>query len=405
MEAYVRDGDYCNASYSSGNLYFGTGANDPNCANFALSSDVIYHEYGHAITDHIYPKHDGWASDEWYAMDEGFSDYWAALMNEDPQIIEGIGLPNEIRNLDNQLIYPDDMIPGNIHFNGQIIGGAVWDMRNYLNNNIAEQLFFNAHFEYPDYFFEYLEDVLLKSDEDFGDGDGIIDINTPYIDPILYAFGGHGIFPVDPDIPPAKPLNLQVTISANDHPYLTWIGNNETDFCVYEVWRKRGNDIWESINYPDVEYYEDQEIIAHLIPQSGDINVWYKVSTRDNNWNESNYSNTDIVYEEGGPFFKPPVTNEPQDFLPQKFLLYQNYPNPFNPETKITFDLPEESIVNLTVYNLQGKTVQKLMKNEYLKAGKYTTSFHAQNLSSGVYFFKFTAGNNYSNLKRMIILK
>jgi len=406
MEAYVRDGDYGNAYYSDNDLLFGTGNNIPNCNNPALDSDVIYHEYGHAITDHIYPKHDGWASAEWYAMDEGFSDYWAALMNIDPQIIEGLNLPNEIRNLDNQLIYPDDMILNNHHFNGQIIGGAIWDMRNYLDNNIAEQLFFNAHFEYPDYFYEYLEDVLLKSDEQFGDGDGIVDINTPYLDPVLYAFGKHGIFPIDPNIPPAAPFNLQVTISANEHPFLVWDDFNESSPDLsFEIYRKRGNDIWRHHGYSMENSYEDLSIIAHQIPQSFDINVWYKITTMKISGLESNYSNIDVVYEEGGPFYKPPVTNEPQELLPKIYMLYQNYPNPFNPKTKLTFDLPEESTINLEVYNLQGKVVQKLMIDKYLNAGKYSVEFNAQELSSGIYFYKLTAGNNYSSLKRMVVLK
>ncbi len=93
--------------------------------------------------------------------------------------------------------------------------------------------------------------------------------------------------------------------------------------------------------------------------------------------------------------------------IPVKFNLYQNYPNPFNPVTKIRFDLPANntsgSTINLIVYDINGKEVSSLINTEYT-AGIWEVDFNATNLSSGVYFYKLTAGS-YTALNKMILIK
>ncbi len=86
-----------------------------------------------------------------------------------------------------------------------------------------------------------------------------------------------------------------------------------------------------------------------------------------------------------------------------KYSLLQNYPNPFNPETKIRFNLPEDSQVKLEVYNLQGQKVITLV-DKMLPAGIHTANFNGSNFSSGIYFYKIIAGE-YSEIKRMLLIK
>lgn len=97
-------------------------------------------------------------------------------------------------------------------------------------------------------------------------------------------------------------------------------------------------------------------------------------------------------------------------FLPDGFSLEQNYPNPFNPSTTISFSIPNEEFVRLKVFNSLGEEVAELV-NENKQAGNYSVSFNAgsnshevRNLTSGVYFYKITAGN-FSESKKMIYLK
>ena len=88
---------------------------------------------------------------------------------------------------------------------------------------------------------------------------------------------------------------------------------------------------------------------------------------------------------------------------PKTFSLDQNFPNPFNPTTSISFSIPSDSKVTLEVYDVLGKAVKTLV-NENRAAGTYTVSFDASALSSGVYFYRLTAGEN-TMLKKMNLMK
>ncbi len=85
------------------------------------------------------------------------------------------------------------------------------------------------------------------------------------------------------------------------------------------------------------------------------------------------------------------------------FQLNQNYPNPFNPVTVIKYSIPLRSFVTVKVFNILGKEIASLV-NETKNAGEYSVEFNGSNLSSGVYFYRITAGK-YSDLKKMILLK
>jgi len=89
--------------------------------------------------------------------------------------------------------------------------------------------------------------------------------------------------------------------------------------------------------------------------------------------------------------------------VPDKYSLSQNYPNPFNPITNIKFQIKNNSFVTLKVYDNLGKEVRTLVRQD-LKPGYYETKFDAENLPSGVYFYKLTA-DGFTDVKKMVILK
>jgi hypothetical protein len=89
--------------------------------------------------------------------------------------------------------------------------------------------------------------------------------------------------------------------------------------------------------------------------------------------------------------------------VPDMFSLSQNYPNPFNPSTTIEFSIMNSSIVNLSVYNILGQKVISLL-NQAMSAGNHNIKFNASGLSSGIYFYKLTAGSE-SKIKKMNLLK
>jgi hypothetical protein len=93
---------------------------------------------------------------------------------------------------------------------------------------------------------------------------------------------------------------------------------------------------------------------------------------------------------------------------PEIFSLNQNYPNPFNPSTKISFEIPEYSIVHLTVYDILGKKAAEITKGEF-SPGVYSIDWNGTSLASGIYFLKMnaqsTSGRIYDAVKKLILMK
>ena len=85
------------------------------------------------------------------------------------------------------------------------------------------------------------------------------------------------------------------------------------------------------------------------------------------------------------------------------FDLKQNYPNPFNPSTIISYQIPQNSFVTLKIYNILGNEVATLV-NEQQTAGNYNFNFKANNLASGVYIYKLTAGS-FTAVRKLTLLK
>ncbi|HZW39265.1 MAG TPA: T9SS type A sorting domain-containing protein [Ignavibacteriaceae bacterium] len=86
------------------------------------------------------------------------------------------------------------------------------------------------------------------------------------------------------------------------------------------------------------------------------------------------------------------------------YNLYQNYPNPFNPATTISFNLKEQSNVTLTIYNIMGEVVSKLINNQTMAEGNHSLRFDASNLTSGLYLYELKVGSVTLN-KKMMLLK
>lgn len=103
------------------------------------------------------------------------------------------------------------------------------------------------------------------------------------------------------------------------------------------------------------------------------------------------------------------VRNVHSQPLPVKFALHQNYPNPFNPSTSIRYDLPVDSRVRLTVYNLLGVVVSKLV--DEVQAAGYHVARWEPAAASGIYFYRIEAAStenpavSYREVKRMIMIK
>ncbi len=94
--------------------------------------------------------------------------------------------------------------------------------------------------------------------------------------------------------------------------------------------------------------------------------------------------------------------------IPEVFALHQNYPNPFNPITILCYDLPEQSLVNIIIYDMLGRAVITLV-NTTQNAGFKSVIWNATNdygkpVSAGVYLYQIHAGE-FVQTKKMVLLK
>jgi hypothetical protein len=103
------------------------------------------------------------------------------------------------------------------------------------------------------------------------------------------------------------------------------------------------------------------------------------------------------------------LSNHDEDgYIPSAFLLHDNYPNPFNPVTNLEYDLQKEAFVSVTIYDMLGNQVTKLI-NQFQNSGRKSIQWDAtnnkgQSVSAGVYLYRIQAGN-YHETKKMVLLK
>lgn len=157
------------------------------------------------------------------------------------------------------------------------------------------------------------------------------------------------------------------------------------------------NQTWLTVNTPSGE----------VVPNGSQI---INVSGTTANFAPGDYSATITVThnDHNSPLTIPvtiSVTTDGSDSpeLPTEFALRANYPNPFNATTVLNFDVPQESHVELVVFNVQGQEVARPV-DRLLSAGRHAVNYSAEGLPSGMYIVKMTAGG-FTAVQKMVLLK
>ncbi len=216
---------------------------------------------------------------------------------------------------------------------------------------------------------------------------------TIFIDDISYT--DHGALPVE--------LVNFSAILINDKINLKWLTATEVNNYGFEIQKKIYNSQLTMNNWEKVGF----------VKGAGNSN-----SQKSYSFVDENPTNGKIEYrlkqvDNDGKFKYSKVINIDIKNIPSEFSLGQNYPNPFNPTTKIKFSIPSvvdanfastTAHVTLIVYNLLGQKVATLVNGE-LSSGNHSVSFDASKLSSGVYIYRLKAGNNFTAIKKMILMK
>jgi len=97
------------------------------------------------------------------------------------------------------------------------------------------------------------------------------------------------------------------------------------------------------------------------------------------------------------------LEEEHAGYLPDEITINQNYPNPFNPTTTLSFSIPEKSVVDVSIYNLLGQEVGRLINSKTLSAGSHQLRFDGSAFSSGLYIVRYTVDDQHFNQKVLLI--
>jgi len=203
---------------------------------------------------------------------------------------------------------------------------------------------------------------------------------------ILRTIIGGGLAPFPPTNLTAKVDTLKVLLTWQDN------FNNEDGFVV----QKKNGDTTSSKSFFSIDTLGANVITYTDTNFMIDTIYSYRVNAF-NIYGLSGYSNIVTIT------VPQPVGVMENEKFPIQFTLNQNYPNPFNPTTTIKYAIPQQSFVNIAIYNLLGEKILTLI-NEEKQPGNYEVLFDGSNLSSGVYFYKIVS-SNFIETKKLILMK
>lgn len=185
------------------------------------------------------------------------------------------------------------------------------------------------------------------------------------------------VYTITPPIAVGQSFFVSVNFGAygaEDYGSAAIVSTSLEDVRVPEVWEQWSNNQWHNVS--DAWFSPDGQ------PNTGTKGAHL--------WIEATMNATVSVADD---------TNE----RPALFSLTQNYPNPFNAQTTIRISLPEYGHVSLSVYDVLGREIVRLIDEE-MAPGVYTIPFEGNEISSGIYFYRLTAGST-TLVKRMILLR
>ena len=173
--------------------------------------------------------------------------------------------------------------------------------------------------------------------------------------------------------------------------HVVWNENRDANFEIYYKRSTNRGLSWQA----DSRLTNDPDISEH--PSVTTSGTYVHVV-----WDDGRDGNLEIYYKRdptGNPIGIINIGSE----IPDGFSLSQNYPNPFNPSTKIQFTIPHSSFVRMVVYDLLGREIETLVKQN-LNAGAYSVDWGASKYSSGVYFYRIQT-ERFTDTKKMLLIK
>ena len=184
---------------------------------------------------------------------------------------------------------------------------------------------------------------------------------------------------------------------------------DSTAEVIFTITNSSVNSVWVDSLYTRTKYFNVVRTLAVSMIKHGDS---IRVTIRFKPDSVGAFSDTLFIANNSpeNPFRVPlkgtgtPISGAPEikDGLPKQYALEQNYPNPFNPTTDFEFRIVNCGFVSLKVYDVLGREVATLV-NEVKQPGQYTLQWNADNMPSGVYICKLTAGTFVQTRKLLLI--
>ena len=313
------------------------------------------------------------------------------------------------------------------------------DIHNFdgtTNNQVLYQMQFQKFISGSQtrlYDYTFPEGVALKVDPSFG-----FDLNSHYANYTNDTIIGevyNNLYFSDPDEVERVAeildfVNLDLDLPPNQETIISktfWIDNEfGIPVNIFQLWAHAHKlntqfkifRVKEDVpNFRELIYisydWEHPPVMKYNPPMALDINEGLELeATYFNNTNETvsfGLLSTDEMMVLFGLFYTgDQLSNDDDKYISSEFLLQNNYPNPFNPITTLKYNLPEDSFVDITVYDILGMVVNNLVNKNQSSGSKLiqwnATNNQGEQVSAGVYLYKIQAGD-FSQTKKMILLK
>ncbi len=202
---------------------------------------------------------------------------------------------------------------------------------------------------------------------------------------------------------PVELTSFEVLSTRDNSITLQWITESEINNLGFILDRRVPGTEWTEIaTYITHPELQGQGSVTHQTIYSYTDNTVLSAETYD-------YRLADVDYDGNKVYHSMTVMGvSPNDVVPETFTLYPAYPNPFNPVTTIRYDLPEDALVNITIYDIMGRSIRSLV-NSKQTAGYRSTQWNATNnagspVSAGLYLYTIQAGE-FRQVRKMVLPK
>ncbi len=245
----------------------------------------------------------------------------------------------------------------------------------------------------------------LNDEKYFPDGTHINEAGFKIMANIAYD----AIMAILDDTPPEIPSGLNATASDSSIT-LSWDLVDNVDIASYLLFSgETDNQLsYRALITHPVSTYIDTNLINEIM-------YFYSIAAMDQNGNmsaQSNIVNSSLIQEQTADDRdnddpdEDPVGDDPAQ--PFEFALVQNYPNPFNPYTRIRYSIPNDSHIEIKIYDAMGAVVRTLV-NRYESAGFNSVLWDGKNdngfaVGTGIYIYRLVTGE-YSQSMKMVLMK